>query len=50
MVEHPAGQQSFRGFKDPLVDECGDFVAEIGGMVEASEFKALQEAREAACR
>lgn len=42
MIEHPAGQQRLGGLLDPLVDQGGDFVAEIGRVIEAREFKALQ--------
>ena len=42
MVEHPAGEHGFRCFLDPLIDEGGDFVSEIGGVVESSQFKTLQ--------
>jgi len=42
MIEHPAGQHRFGTLLDPLVDECGDFVTEVGGVVEPGKFKALQ--------
>ena len=42
VVEHPSGEQGFGGFLDPLVDEDGNFLAQVGGMVEPREFKALQ--------
>jgi hypothetical protein len=42
MIEHPAGEHGFGGFLDPLVDQRGDFLAEICGVVEPRQFVALQ--------
>ena len=42
MIEHPSGQHRFAAFLNPLVDEGGDFVAKVGGVVESGQFKALQ--------
>ena len=42
VIEHPAGQHGLGGLLDPLVDERGDFVAQIGSVIQTSEFKALQ--------
>lgn len=42
VIEHPAGEHGFGGFLDPLVDEGGDFLAQVGGVVEAGELEALQ--------
>lgn len=42
IIEHPAGEHGFRSFLNPLVDERGDFVSQVRGVIEAGEFKALQ--------
>ena len=42
MVEHPSGQHCFGGFFQPLIDQNGDFSAEICGVVQPGQFKALQ--------
>ena len=42
MIEHPSGEQGFGGLLDPLVDQGGDFLAQIGGMIEARQLKTLQ--------
>ena len=42
VVEHPSGEQGFGGFLDPLVDQRGDFLTQVGGVIEPSEFKTLQ--------
>ena len=42
VIKHPAGQHGFGGFLDPLVDESGDFISQIGSVVEASQLKTLQ--------
>lgn len=42
VIEHPAGEQRFGRLLDPLIDQNGNFLAQVGGMVEAREFKTLQ--------
>lgn len=42
VIEHPAGEHGLGSFLDPLVDQGGNFLAEIGGVIEASELEALQ--------
>ena len=42
VIEHPAGEHGLRGFLDPLVDQGGDFLAEVRRMIEARELKTLQ--------
>ena len=42
VIEHPAGDHRFGRLLDPLIDQGGNFLAQVGGMVEAREFKTLQ--------
>lgn len=42
VIEHPAGEHGFGGLLDPLIDQSGNFLPQVGSVVEAREFKALQ--------
>lgn len=42
VIQHPASQQSFGRFLNPLIDQCRDFAAEIRGMVQAGQLETLQ--------
>jgi hypothetical protein len=42
MVQHPAGEHGFAAFLDPLIDKGGDLGAQVGGVIQSGEFKALQ--------
>jgi len=42
MIEHPTGEHGFGGFLDPLIDQDSNFLPQVGSVVEAREFKALQ--------
>lgn len=42
MVEHPARQDSLGRFLNPSIDQGGDLLAQVGGVIQTSEFKALQ--------
>ncbi len=38
----PAGQESFGGYFDPLLEQRGDFFAQIGGVVQTRELEAFK--------
>jgi hypothetical protein len=38
----PARQQSLGSFVNPLLEQCGDFFAQIGGVVQARKLEAFQ--------
>ena len=42
VIEHPAGEERFGRFLDPLVDQRGDFLTKVRGVIEPRELKALQ--------
>ena len=42
MIEHPSGEHGLCGLLDPLVDQSGNFLPQIGGVIEPGEFKTLQ--------
>ena len=42
MIEHPTGEHGFGRLLDPLVDQGGNFLAQIRGVVEACQLKTLQ--------
>jgi hypothetical protein len=42
VIEHPSGEQGLRCFLNPLIDESGDFVSQIGRVIESGQLKALQ--------
>ena len=42
LVHQQAREHGFGIFLDPLLEERGDLLAEIGGMAEAGEFKTLE--------
>ena len=39
---HPASQESFGGFLDPLLEQGGDLFAQIGGVVQARKLKTFE--------
>ena len=39
---HPARQEGLRGFFNPLLDQCGDFLADVGGMIQTRKLEAFQ--------
>jgi hypothetical protein len=43
MLQHPARQHGLGSLVDPLIDQDRDFSANICGIVQPSEFKALQQ-------
>jgi hypothetical protein len=42
VIEHPSGEHRFGRLLDPLVDQGGNFLAQICGMVEPCQLKTLQ--------
>jgi hypothetical protein len=42
VIEHPSGEHGFGRFLDPLVDQGGNFLTEIRGVVQACQLKTLQ--------
>lgn len=42
MIQHPASDDCFGGFLDPLIDQRGDLLPQICSVVEPCEFKTLQ--------
>ena len=48
MIEHPSGQHGFGSLLNPLIDECGYFLTQIRGVIEARQLVTLQ--RGARCR
>lgn len=42
VVEHPAGEHGFGGLLDPLVDQGGNFLAQVRSVVEPRQLKTLQ--------
>lgn len=41
MIEQIAGERRFGRFLDPLVDQSGDFAAEIRGVIQSGELETL---------
>jgi len=42
VIEHPAGEHRFGSFLDPLIDQSGNFLAEIRGVIQSGQLKTLQ--------
>jgi hypothetical protein len=42
IFEEPAREHGLRGFLEPLVHQCGDFMAKVGSVVKARQFEALE--------
>src|ERR1700687_404478 len=42
MFEHPPSQHRFGCLFKPLIDQYGDFTAQVGSMIKPSEFKTLK--------
>lgn len=42
VVQHPAGENGFTAFLDPLIDEGGDLGSQVGCVIQSGEFKTLQ--------
>jgi hypothetical protein len=47
MLPKPAGQKGFGHFGNPLLEQCADFFAQIGGVIQARELEAFE--RSARC-
>ena len=42
VIEHPSGEHGFGGLLDPLVDQGGNFLAQVRSVVEPRQLKTLQ--------
>jgi hypothetical protein len=42
VIEHPSGEHGFGCLLNPLVDQGGNFLPQVGSVVEARQFKTLQ--------
>jgi hypothetical protein len=42
VIEHPAREHGFGRLLDPLIDQGGNFMPQIGSMVEPCQLEALQ--------
>jgi hypothetical protein len=42
VIEHPSGEHGFRRLLNPLVDQGGNFLPQVGSVIEARQLKTLQ--------